>query len=157
VGLAHDLILADGADRRIARPLVSKCSIGGNFRAPCDGGVSVQVSVIPRAREVRFVRLAPHRLHRPTPQAVILEIERLRLQRGTGNKIAVEVGVSPATVSRVLRRLGLNKLNALEPAEPVRRYERENLGELIHLDIKKLGRIGSAGRRITGRSIGERL
>jgi hypothetical protein len=57
VGLAHDLILADGADRRIARPLVSKCSIGGNFRAPCDGGVSVQVSVIPRAREVRFVRL----------------------------------------------------------------------------------------------------
>src|ERR1700745_1654858 len=57
VGLAHDLILANGADRRIARPLVSKCSIGGNFRAPCDGGVSVQVSVIPRAREVRFVRL----------------------------------------------------------------------------------------------------
>src|ERR1700745_500206 len=63
VGLAHDLILADGADRRIARPLVSKCSIGGNFRAPCDGGVSVQVSVIPRAREVRFVRLASARLH----------------------------------------------------------------------------------------------
>ena len=86
-----------------------------------------------------------------------MEIERLRRQRGTGNKIAVEVGVSPATVSRVLRRLGLNKLNALEPAEPVRRYERENPGELIHLDIKKLGRIGSAGRRITGRSIGERL
>jgi IS30 family transposase len=86
-----------------------------------------------------------------------LEIERLRRQRGTGNKIAVEVGVSPATVSRFLRRLGLNKLNALEPAEPVRRYERENPGELIHLDIKKLGRIGSAGRRITGRSIGERL
>ena len=99
----------------------------------------------------------PHRLHRPTPQAVILEIERLRRQRWTGNKIAVEVGVSPATVSRVLRRLGLNKLNALEPAEPVRRYERENPGELIQLDIKKLGRIGSVGRRITGRSIGERL
>jgi hypothetical protein len=57
------------------------------------------------------------------------------------NKIAVEVGVSPATVSRVLRRLGLNKLNALEPAEPVRRYERENPGELIQLDIKKLGRM----------------
>ena len=50
-------------------------------------------------------------------------------------------GVSPATVSRVLRRLGLNKLSALEPAEPVRRYERENPGELIHIDIKKLGRI----------------
>jgi Integrase core domain len=59
--------------------------------------------------------------------------------------------VSPATVSRVLRRLGLNKLSALEPAEPVRRYVRENPGELIHIDIKKLGRIGSIGHRITGR------
>ena len=67
----------------------------------------------------------PHRLHRPTPQAVIEKIERLRRQRWTGKQIAVEVGVSSATVSRVLRRLGLNKLNALEPAEPVRRYERE--------------------------------
>ena len=45
----------------------------------------------------------------------------------------------------------MNKLSALEPAEPVRRYERENPGELIHLDIKKLGRIGSVGHRITGR------
>ena len=53
--------------------------------------------------------------------------------------------------ARVLRRLGLNKLSALEPAEPVRRYEREKPGELIHLDIKKLGRIGSVGHRITGR------
>ena len=93
----------------------------------------------------------PHRLHRPTPQAVIEKIERLRRQRWTGKQIAVEVGVSSATVSRVLRRLGLNKLNTLEPAEPVRRYERENPGELIHLDIKKLGRIGSVGHRITGR------
>src|SRR5262249_10077139 len=80
----------------------------------------------------------PHRLHRPAPQAVIEKIERLRRQRWTGKQIAVEVGVSSATVSRVLRRLGLNKLNALEPVEPVRRYEREYPGELIHLDIKKL-------------------
>jgi Integrase core domain len=49
--------------------------------------------------------------------------------------------------------LGLNKLSALEP-EPVRRYERENPGELIHIDIKKLGRIGSVGHRITGRQTG---
>jgi transposase InsO family protein len=96
----------------------------------------------------------PHRLHRPTPQAVIEKIEQLRRQRWTGKQIAVEVGVSSATVSRVLRRLGLNKLNALEPTEPVRRYERENPGELIHLDIKKLGRIGSVGHRITGRHPG---
>ena len=93
----------------------------------------------------------PHRLRKPTPQAVIEEIERLRRQRWTGKQIAAETGVSPATVSRVLRRLGLNKLSALEPAEPIRRYEREKPGELIHLDIKKLGRIGSVGHRITGR------
>jgi transposase InsO family protein len=96
----------------------------------------------------------PHRLHRPTPQAVIEEIERLRRQRWTGKQIAVQVGASPATISRVLRRLGLNKLSALEPAEPIRRYEREHPGELSHLDIKKLGRIGSVGHRITGRQTG---
>ena len=93
----------------------------------------------------------PHRLRRPTPHVVVEEIERLRRQRWTGKQIAAATGVSPATVSRVLRRLGLNKLSALEPAEPVRRYEREHPGELIHLDIKKLGRIGSVGHRITGR------
>jgi transposase InsO family protein len=96
----------------------------------------------------------PHRLHRPTPQAVVQEIERLRRQRWTGKQIAAETGVSPATVSRVLGRLGLNKLSALEPAEPVRRYERENPGGLIHIDIKKLGRVGSVGHRITGRHPG---
>src|SRR5579883_546679 len=82
------------------------------------------------------------------------EIERLRRQRWTGKQIAAESGVSPATVSRVLRRLGLNKLSALEPAEPVRRYERETPGELIHIDTKKLGRIPSIGHRITGRHPG---
>ena len=93
----------------------------------------------------------PHRLRQPTPQAVVDEIERLRRERWTGKQIAAETDVSPATVSRVLRRLGLNKLSALEPAEPVRRYQRDRPGELIHLDIKKLGRIGSVGHRITGR------
>jgi transposase InsO family protein len=92
----------------------------------------------------------PHRLHRPTPDTVVERIEALRRQRWTGKQIAATVGVSPATVSRVLRRLGLNKLKALEPAEPVRRYERERPGELIHIDIKKLGRIDGIGHRITG-------
>ena len=87
----------------------------------------------------------PHQLRQPTPHVVVEEIERLRRQRWTGKQIAAETGVSPATVSRVLRRQGLNKLSALEPAEPVRRYEREHPGDLIHLDIKKLGRIGSVG------------
>jgi transposase InsO family protein len=92
----------------------------------------------------------PHRLHRPTPQAIVDEVAALRRQRCTGKQIAAQVGVSPATVSRILRRLGLNRLSALEPAEPVRRYERERPGEMIHLDIKKLGRIDGIGHRITG-------
>ena len=92
----------------------------------------------------------PQRLYRPTPQAVVERIEALRRARMTGKAIAAETGVSPATVSRVLRRLGLNKLSVLEPAEPVRRYERQNPGELIHIDIKKLGRIDGVGHRITG-------
>jgi transposase InsO family protein len=92
----------------------------------------------------------PHRLYRPTPQAIVERIESLRRERLTGKMIAAETGVSPATVSRVLKKLGLNKLSALEPAEPVRRYERENPGELIHIDIKKLGKIDGIGHRITG-------
>jgi transposase InsO family protein len=92
----------------------------------------------------------PHRLRRPTPASVVEQIERLRRQRYTGKQIALEVGVSPATVSRTLTRLGLNKLSALEPAEPVRRYERAQPGELIHIDIKKLGKIDGVGHRITG-------
>ena len=92
----------------------------------------------------------PHRLHRPTPAAIVEKVEALRRQRFTGKQIAVEVGVSPATVSRILRRLGLNRIAALEPAEPVRRYERERPGELIHIDIKKLGRFDHVGHRITG-------
>jgi len=92
----------------------------------------------------------PHRLHRPTPPAFVERVEALRRQRWTGKQIAAEVGVSPATVSRILKRLGLNRLAALEPAEPVRRYEREHPGELIHIDIKKLGRFERVGHRITG-------
>lgn len=77
-------------------------------------------------------------------------IEALRRQRHTGKQIAAEVGVSPATVSRVLQRLGLNRLSALEPAEPIRRYQRETPGALIHIDIKKLGKFKRVRHRITG-------
>jgi transposase InsO family protein len=97
----------------------------------------------------------PRRLYRPTPQATAERIETLRRQRLTGKAIAAEAGVSPATVSRVLKRLGLNKLSALEPAEPVRRYERAHPGELIHIDIKKLGKFSRVGHRITGDRTGQ--
>lgn len=68
-----------------------------------------------------------------TSPATRAAIETLRRQRRTGKQIAAEAGVSPATVSRILRRLGLNRLSALEPAEPVRRYERAHPGEMIHM------------------------
>jgi transposase InsO family protein len=92
----------------------------------------------------------PHRLRRPTPPATVERIEALRRRRWTGKRIAMALGLSTATVSRVLRRLGINTLKALEPAEPVRRYERDHPGELIHIDIKKLGRFHKVGHRITG-------
>ena len=92
----------------------------------------------------------PHRLRAPTPAETVARIEMLRRERRTGAQIALECGVSDATVSRVLRRLGLNRLTALEPAEPPRRYERDRPGELIHIDIKKLGRFEAIGHRITG-------
>ncbi len=97
----------------------------------------------------------PHHLRKPTPAAIVERVEALRRQRFTGKQIAAEAGVSPATVSRILRRLGLNRLEALEPAEPIRRYERQHPGELIHLDIKKLGRFDRVGHRITGDRTGQ--
>jgi transposase InsO family protein len=96
----------------------------------------------------------PHRLHQPTPQAIVEQVEVLRRQRRTGKQIAAELDISPATVSRILKRLGLNRLSALEPAEPVRRYERARPGEMIHIDIKKLGRFAQAGHRVTGQRQG---
>jgi transposase InsO family protein len=92
----------------------------------------------------------PHRLHRPTPQAVVEQVEVLRRARHTGKQIAAELHISPATVSRILKRLGLSRVAALAPAAPVRRYEREKPGEMIHIDIKKLGRFNRIGHRMTG-------
>ena len=92
----------------------------------------------------------PHQLRQPTPQATVERIEALRRQRLPGKAIAAETGVSAATVSRILKKLGLNRLSALEPAEPPRRYQRDRPGELIHIDIKKLGRFDRIGHRITG-------
>jgi transposase InsO family protein len=92
----------------------------------------------------------PHRLYRPTPSAIVEQVEALRRQRWTGQQIAAETGVSPATVSRILRRLGLSRIAAIEPAPPVHRYERAHPGELLHIDSKKLGRFDCVGHRITG-------
>jgi transposase InsO family protein len=97
----------------------------------------------------------PHSSPSQTLPATCTAVEALRRQRYIGKQIAAELGISPATVSRILRRLGLNRLRDLEPAEPVRRYEREHPGELIHIDIKKLGKFNQVGHRITGDRTGQ--
>ena len=97
----------------------------------------------------------PHRLRAPTPTAVQEQIIALRRQRFTGQQIARETTVSPATVSRVLRRARLSRIRDLEPSEPVRRYERDHPGDMIHIDIKKLGRFDQPGHRITGDRTGQ--
>jgi transposase len=92
----------------------------------------------------------PHSSPSQATPAVCATVEALRRQRHTGKQIAAEVGVSAASVSRILRRLGLTRLSALEPAEPIRQYERAAPGEIIHIDIKKLGKFDRVGHRITG-------
>lgn len=79
--------------------------------------------------------------------AVVLELRRLRLP---GFQIARHTALSKATVSRILARHGLSRLSALDPSQPVRRYQRQHPGELLHFDIKKLGRIVRPSHRVTG-------
>jgi transposase InsO family protein len=77
-------------------------------------------------------------------------VESLRRQRYLQAQIAKQLRLSTATVSRILKRCGLSLLSALEPQKPRPRYERERPGEIIHIDIKKLGRFNAVGHRITG-------
>lgn len=97
---------------------------------------------------------APKRVHNATPPERVEAIAALRRVRLTGPEIAETLEMATSTVSAVLKRIGLGKLSRLEPEEPVRRYERSRPGELIHIDVKKLGRIGphGAGHRMLGRS-----
>jgi len=97
----------------------------------------------------------PVRMPKSTAPAVVERIIQLRRQRWTGRHIAHHLGVSPATVSRVLRRVKLNRLRDLDPAEPVQRYEYARPGGLIHIDIKKLGCFERVGHRITGDRTGQ--
>jgi len=79
-----------------------------------------------------------------------MEIEQLRRERWTGVRIAQQLGLSPATVSRVLRRLKLSRIRDLEPRLPPNRYEHAAAGDLVHLDIKRLVRIQRPSHRVTG-------
>ncbi|MBV9430021.1 MAG: IS481 family transposase [Bradyrhizobiaceae bacterium] len=93
----------------------------------------------------------PHSMPSKTPISTCDAIEVMRRQRHTQAHIAAAFGVSPATVSRVLKPRGLSLLSALEPQPAPRpRYERATPGEIIHLDTKKLARFRKVGHRMTG-------
>ena len=92
----------------------------------------------------------PQRSPRAISAAVMVEIQRLRQLEWTGVQIAEVVGVSRATVARTLQQVGLARLEALQARPVIQRYEWPRPGQLLHLDIKKLGRIGHLGHRITG-------
>jgi transposase InsO family protein len=97
-------------------------------------------------------RSVPHR----TPEELVEVIAALRRLRMTGAEIAFCLGTALSTTSAVLSRIGLGKLSRLEPPEPPNRYERARPGELIHIDVKKLGRIRGAGHRVTGQRSSQR-
>lgn len=93
---------------------------------------------------------APREVANRTDERRIAAIAALRRVRMTGAEIAELLEMAPSTVSGILTRIGLGKLSRLEPLEPPNRYERKRAGELIHIDVKKLGRIVRPGHRVTG-------
>jgi transposase InsO family protein len=92
----------------------------------------------------------PHRSPRQTSSFLLERVLALRRLRYNGWRIAHELGLSRATVSRILRRAGMNRLRSLDPPPPVVRYEHKHPGDLIHFDIKRLARIRKPGHRVTG-------
>jgi len=97
---------------------------------------------------------APWSVPGRTPPATEALIEELRRLRFTSTRIAAQLGLATSTVCAVLKRLGLNRLSKLEPLEPPNRYCRRHPGELVHIDVKKLGRFNQPGHRVTGRGPG---
>ena len=110
----------------------------GRYRAEGEAGLEDRSSV-------------PGNVPRRTPEDRVEAIAALRRVRLTGAEIALALDMALSTVSAVLCRIGLGKLSRLEPPEPPNRYERKRPGELLHIDVKKLGRIRrGAGHRVTG-------
>lgn len=97
----------------------------------------------------------PQRSPGATPPLLASWVERLRRQRWTGAEIAQALQLSASTVARLLRRQGLARLRQLAPPVPVQRYQWARPGDLVHLDVKKLARIGRVGHRITGERRGQ--
>jgi transposase len=97
---------------------------------------------------------APHRVANKTSEDRVAVIVALRQLRMTAAEIAETLAMPLSTVSAILKRRGLGRLGRLGLEQPVR-YERSRPGELVHIDVKKLGRIeGGAGKRVGGRTPG---
>lgn len=92
----------------------------------------------------------PSRSPLATDAATVKQLIERRQRRQTYRQIAQALGIGQSTVARILKRKGLNRLAALSPARPDNRYEHEAPGDLLHLDIKKLGRFERPGHRVTG-------
>ena len=93
---------------------------------------------------------APRSIPHLTSDKRVVAIAALRRLGMTAAEISECLLMPVSTVSAVLTRIGLGKRSGLEPVEPVNRYERKRPGELLHIDVKKLGRIGRPGHRVTG-------
>lgn len=92
----------------------------------------------------------PHQCPHATSETTVNRVIELRRLRQTYRQIANSLGLSQCTVARILVRASLNRLSHLEPAKPDNRYEHQAPGDLLHLDIKKLGRFKRPGHRVTG-------
>jgi transposase InsO family protein len=98
---------------------------------------------------------APRRIPHRTADERVEAIRALRKLRMTAAQIAELLGMALSTVSLWLKRIGLGKRSRLAPPEPPNRYERSRPGELVHIDVKKLGRILKPGHRVTGNRRGQ--
>ena len=137
--------------------LIERIAVMGLMPAAEAAGISVRTA---RKWRDRFEQLGewglrdrssrPVKTRSTVDKYLLQRIEQLRRARMPMRRIAAVVGRSVATVSRLLASLGLSSLKALDPVEPVVRYEREAPGELLHMDTKKLGRIVRPSHRVTG-------
>ena len=138
--------------------IVERVMAGESARAVAAGaGVSVRTvwKWVRRYRDDAASTLAdrssrPKRIARQLKRCRRRQIHRSRLKRWSSLRIAQHYGLPVSTVVTILRRLGLNRLARLEPPRPVLRYEKRHPGALMHVDVKKLGKIGRIGHRIHG-------
>ena len=117
-------------------------------------GISVRTVAkwVARARQATLAdgSSRPHRQPRRMAATLETAIVTLRRTRATAWQISAALGVPRSTVTRVLARAGLNRVALLEPTPPVQRYEWPHVGDLLHIDLKRLGRVTRIGHRIHG-------